>query len=53
MSEKKGKSPYVRKQKVPHRYSELYQRWEAARRAGNNALAESLGRQHTAHYMGE
>ncbi|NBJ13229.1 hypothetical protein [Microvirga arsenatis] len=48
----KGKSPYKRYGKTPHRYSELYQRWRSARLRGDDAEARALARQHEARFMG-
>lgn len=46
-------SAYAAKAKTRFRYSELYQRWEAAKRRGENALAKTLGAEHTARFIGD
>jgi len=48
----KGKSPYKRYGKTPHRYSDLYQRWRSARLRGDDAEARALARQHEARFFG-
>ena len=52
MAKREAKSPYRKYRKTPYRYSELFNQWEAAVRAGDEK-ARNLGRRHLAAFFPE
>lgn len=44
--ERKARSPYQRKGKVPYRYSDLYYQWRAAIADSKKGDAAEIGRRH-------
>ncbi len=49
-AKKKAKSPYQKYGKTPHRYSELFNQWQAAVRRSDEHAARRYGREHTARF---
>lgn len=48
----KGKSPYQKYNKRPHKYSSLYNEWRSARLSNNTGQANILGNRHTKEHLG-
>lgn len=48
MAKREPKSPYQRKKKRPHRYSDAYRNWHAAAKGGKSNMLQ-LGREHWAY----